>query len=347
MTAHALGGPVQPSTGALRPLTSGEVGITGGFWGDLQRLSATAVIDHALNMMEQHGWLENFDRAASGELKGKPNGMWFVDSESYKILEAMAWALGSEQRTEELEEKYHALVARVAAAQEPDGYLHTYYGREGQEPRWSNMEMGHELYCFGHLLQAGVARLRTGYDDALVEVCRRVADHVVAEFGGPQGRNAICGHAEIEMALLEFGRATGVQAYQDVARLFIERHGDKTLKPTHGDSRTYYQDDEKVREVDVLSGHAVRALYLACGAADVAVEFGDTELAEAVQTQWSNTVAKRTYITGGMGSTNMGEAFGADYQLPPDTSYAETCAGVASSMLSWRLLLATGVSRVK
>lgn len=337
----ALGGPVMPTRSALTPLTPGQVRITGGFWGDLQKLAAEEIIDHALGMMERHGWLANFDRAAAGTLTGKATGMWFVDSETYKILEAMAWTLG-QHPNDELERKYHALVARVAAAQEPDGYLHTYFGRKGQQPRWSDMELGHELYCFGHLIQAAVARLRTGHDDQLVHVARRVADHVLTEFSGPQARSGICGHAEIEMALAELGRATGEQKYLDMARTFVERHGDQTLTPWQNGTRTYYQDDIRVRDTQVLAGHAVRALYLASGAADVALECDDAELASAVHTQWQNTVAARTYITGGMGSTQIGEAFGEDFQLPADTSYAETCAGVASVMLSWRMLLAHG-----
>jgi DUF1680 family protein len=234
-------------------------------------------------------------------------------------------------------------VERVAAAQEADGYLHTSFGRPGQRARYSDLEWGHELYCFGHLLQAAVARLRTGYDDGLVTVARRLVDHVYREFG-PDGRPAVCGHPEIEPALVEFGRATGNGQAVELARLFVERRGTGTLATIEW-GQEYFQDDMPVREATVLRGHAVRALYLASGALDVATEANDLELVRAVEQQWANTVAKRTYITGGMGSHHQDEAFGADYELPSDRAYSETCAGIASIMLSWRLLLRTGDSK--
>jgi DUF1680 family protein len=292
--------------------------------------------------MERIGWIGNFDRAANGTVATNHSGIEFVDSEVYKLLEAMAWELGRGSNLD-LATRYAALVARVAAAQENDGYLHTSFGRPGQRPRYSDLEWGHELYCFGHLLQAAVARLRTGYDDDLVTVARRLVDHVYKEFG-PDGRPAVCGHPEIEAALVEFGRATGNAQAVELARLFVERRGTGTLATIEW-GQEYFQDDIRVREATILRGHAVRALYLAAGALDVATEANDLELLHAVEEQWANTVAKRTYITGGMGSHHQDEAFGADYELPSDRAYSETCAGIASVMLSWRLLLRTGDSK--
>ena len=337
-----LGGPVVPSTGTLRPLASDEVAITGGFWGEKQQLNAEVIIDHCESWMERIGWIGNFDRAADGTIGSNHVGIEFIDSEIYKLLEAMAWELGR-QPSHELEVRYSALVERVAAAQEADGYLHTSFGREGQPSRFSNLEWGHELYCFGHLIQAAVARLRSGHDDLLPAVARRLADHVYEVFG-PTGRNAVCGHPEIEPALAEFSRATGEPRYLELARLFVERRGTGTLGPIqHG--AEYFQDDVPVREATVLRGHAVRALYLTAGALDVAVEHADDELIEVITGQWEQTVARRTYITGGMGSHHLDEAFGADFELPHDRAYSETCAGIASAMLSWRLLLQSGDPR--
>lgn len=339
MLSARQGGPVQPSSSVWRPLGTDEIQVTGGLWGQRQRLNADTILRHCETWMERVGWTGNFDRAAAGTLAGGHSGIEFVDSEVYKLLEAMAWELGR-NRDGDLEARYRALTARVAAAQEPDGYLHTSFGRPGQPPRYSDLESGHELYCFGHLLQAAVARLRTGHDDLLPQVARRLADHVYDQFG-PRGRAGVCGHPEIEMALAELARATGEDRYLELARLLVERRGTGTLRG-HPFGQEYFQDDVPVRAAVTLRGHAVRALYLASGALDVATETSDDELAAAVRRQWANGVARRTYITGGVGSHHQDEAFGDDFELPPDRAYAETCAGIASVMLSWRLLLATG-----
>ncbi|MEK6343092.1 MAG: beta-L-arabinofuranosidase domain-containing protein [Curtobacterium sp.] len=334
-------GPVVPSTSALRPLHLGDLRLTGGYWADWQQRNADAVIAHCETWMERIGWIGNFDAAAAGG-PFEHAGIEFVDSEVYKLLEAMAWqlALGHDQ---DLEDRYSRLVDRVAAAQDPDGYLHTSFGRPWQRPRWSDLEWGHELYSMGHLVQAAVARLRTAGGGRLVDVAIRVADHLVDVFGD-DGREAVCGHPEIEPALVELGRATGDHRYIRLAHLFVERRGHGLLAPIEY-GQEYFQDDVPVRDASVLRGHAVRALYLAAGAVDVAVETGDGQLLHAVEEQWANTVAKRTYLTGAMGAHHQDEAFGADFELPPDREYGETCAAIASNMLSWRLLLETGESK--
>jgi DUF1680 family protein len=339
MPSAKQGGPVEPSAPVLRPLGADEIKVTGGIWADKQRLNSGTILGHCEAWMERIGWTGNFDRAAAGVIGGGHSGIEFVDSEVYKLLEAMAWELGR-QPDDALARRYDALAARVAAAQEPDGYLHTSFGRPGQPPRYHDLAAGHELYCFGHLFQAAVARLRTGHDDLVPQVALRLADHVYERFG-PGGRAGVCGHPEIEMALAELARATGERRYLELARLFIERRGTGTLG-IHRFGPEYFQDDVPVRQATTWRGHAVRALYLAAGALDVATETGDEGLAGAVREQWANGVARRTYITGGVGSRHLDEAFGDDFELPPDRAYAETCAGIASVMLSWRLLLATG-----
>jgi uncharacterized protein len=332
-------GPVLPSSGVLRPLGLDQARLAGGFWGERQERNARATIPHALHWLEETGWLGNFRLAATDDLAPhRRRGREFSDSEVYKLAEAMAWevARGGDASLAELS-------TVVAAAQEPGGYLNTMFGRPGQQPRYSDLTWGHELYCYGHLIQAGVARLRAGVKDALATAAVRAADHVCVEFG-PTGRQVLCGHPGIEMALVELYRATGTGRYLDQARLFVDRRGQATL-PDVELGRAYFQDDVPVRERSALAGHAVRALYLACGAVDVAVETGDDKLLAAVVRQWERTVAARTYLTGGMGSRHEGEAFGEDFELPPDRAYVETCAAVGSVMLSWRLLLATGEVR--
>ncbi|MCG7284925.1 glycoside hydrolase family 127 protein [Cellulomonas sp. ACRRI] len=336
------GRPHAPSSARWQPLGIDEVRLDGGFWGELQHRNATAMIAHAEHWVEQMGWAGNFDLAAAGTLPEGRRGREFSDSEIYKLLEAMAWEVGRTGDAD-LDRRLRALASRVAAAQEPDGYISTMFGRPGQGARWSDPEWGHELYCIGHLIQAGVARARTHGDDELVQVAVRAADHVCAEFG-PDGRQGVDGHPEIESALVELSRLTGERRYLDQARLFVERRGHGVLADIEL-GRSYFQDDEPVRSATTLRGHAVRALYLAAGAADVAVEDGDAALLDAVTGQVRSALARRTYLTGGMGAHHEGESFGLDFELPPDRAYAETCAGIASVLANHRLLLQSGDAR--
>ncbi len=310
--------PVVPSSGPLTPLGLSDVRLLPGFWGSQP---TQTIIDHCYEWMDRVGWIANF--------AGAPRrGREFSDSEVYKLMEAMAWA--GDPRVEEL-------TRVVAAAQEPGGYLNTRW----PAARYTDLEWGHELYCYGHLIQAGVARMRVHGEDELAEVVRRAADHVCARF---MAGNEVCGHPEIEMALIELHRQTGAERYLEMARRFVERRGGPALADVEF-GRAYFQDDLPVRQAEVFRGHAVRALYLACAVVDLAVETGDKDLLETVERQWERTVARRTYLTGGMGSRHSGESFGDDYELPPDRAYNETCAGVASVMLAHRLLLATGDPR--
>ncbi|MGW0823285.1 glycoside hydrolase family 127 protein [Streptomyces sp. NPDC002845] len=333
------GRPVVPARGPQRPLGMDEVAVTGGFWATLQTTNATATLTHCEEWMERLGWLANFDRVADGTTGPDRPGWSFSDSEVYKLIEALAWEYGRSGDAAH-DTAVRRLTARIARAQDTDGYLGTCFGHAGQPPRYSDLEFGHELYCTGHLLQAAVARLRTVGADELVAVARRAADHVCAAFG-PDGLPGVCGHPEIEVGLAELGRALGEERYVEQARLFLDRRGHRTLKDIPF-GRAYFQDDEPIRTAATWRGHAVRQLYLSAAAVDVAVDQGDAELFAAVERQWANAVARRTHLTGGMGSRHQDEGFGEDWELPPDRAYCETCAGVASVMVSWRLYLATG-----
>lgn len=331
--------PVLPGSGDLHPLGIHDVDITDGFWHRMQTTNRDAIVPHIAEWEERTGWLHNVDAVADGSIGGCRTGREFADSEVYKFLESLAWQIGDDDSSP-LTELFDSIVARVAGAQCEDGYLNTCFGSPGQRPRYSDLEWGHELYCYGHLIQAGVARLRSGHHDALVDVALRAADHICRTFG-PGGLERVCGHPEIEVALVELYRATGERRYLDQARLFLERRGHHTLADIEF-GRRYFLDDTPIRRASVLRGHAVRALYLASGSIDAAAETGDSELLGIVEGQYRSALARRTYLTGGMGSHHQDEAFGDDFELPPDRAYCETCAGIGSVMVAWRLLLATG-----
>lgn len=331
--------PLAPDRGTLRPLGGSAVVIESGFWANLQHLNATTMIRHAEDWMEQVGWIGNFDAATAGRVAQERRGREFSDSDVYKLMEAMAWEIG---RTgdDELDRRFRALAARILPAQGADGYINTNFGRPGQPGRYSDFEWGHELYCYGHLFQAAVARLRTSGPDEFTAMAIRTADHVCSEFG-VDGRQNLDGHPEIETALVELSRATGNPAYRAQAKLFVERRGHHTLGDIEW-GRAYFQDEVPVDQATVARGHAVRAMYLAAGAADLAVDLDDAELLRALIGQAQSTLARRTYVTGGMGARHTDEAFGDDFQLPPDRAYSETCAGIGAIQFFQRLLLATG-----
>ncbi|MEV4510257.1 beta-L-arabinofuranosidase domain-containing protein [Dactylosporangium sp. NPDC049525] len=323
-----------PSRGTLRPVDPRRVRITGGFWAQRQAVNGSATIEHCRTWLDRLGWTGNF--AATGTGTSRRRGREFSDSEVYKHVEAMCWESVRPGGTN-YDARLDELTAMIAGAQAADGYLHTAFGRPGQPERYSDLNFGHELYCAGHLIQAGVAAARTGRADGLLAVARRAADHICDTFADAR----ICGHPEIETALVELFRVTGEQRYLDQAARFVDRRGHRSL-PEHEFGWRYFQDAVPVRDGEVFHGHSVRALYLAAGAVDVAVETGDDALLRAVAGQFDRTLARRTYITGGMGSRHLDESFGDDFVLPPDRAYSETCAGVATVMLAHRLLLATG-----
>ena len=343
MHAGPIGPAVPVRESVYTPLGLSEVRTDGGFWAERQQVNRDAVIPHCLDSLESVGWLHNFEAAGTGTLATERVGKVFTDSELYKTMEAMAWE-HARSPSPELERQLEQLTGLIEGAQQPDGYLDTSFGYEGGPPRWSDLDHGHELYCAGHLIQAAVAVARSGGPERVVQAARRLADLVCKTFGA-DGLAAIDGHPEIETALVELYRVTGAERYLEQARLFVDRRGHRTLSDTFFRGRDYYQDETPVREARVLLGHAVRALYLAAGAVDVAVETGDHELLAAVQRQYDTTLARRTYLTGGMGSNYHGESFGDDFELPSERAYAETCAAVASIQLAWRLLLATGEER--
>ena len=329
----------------LRPLGPSRVTILDGFLAERQRVNRERTIPHGFDQLGRSGTLENLRLAAGGDgryqARADNSGATFpfLDSDVYKWLEAVGWELGRAPDPG-LAAAADQAIGLVAAAQRPDGYLNSYVQVVGGGIPHGDLAWGHELYCVGHLIQAAVAWHRALDDDRLLAVAVGAADRVDKELG-PTGREGVDGHPGIEMALVELTRVTGDQRYLGLAARMLDLRGRGLL----GEGRfgaAYWQDHEPVREAATVAGHAVRQLYLDCGAVDVAVELDDHELLAAVERRWRDLVRTRTYLTGGMGSRHRDESFGDPFELPPDRAYAETCAAIASVMLGWRLLLATG-----
>lgn len=340
------GGPVQPrSATVLTPLGFGDVELTDGFLAQLQRENATtSIVKGHAHLERQQAWA-NFENAAARSVGEPYHGPVFEDGEAFKWLEAAAWEhgrAGSEQVAGWLAE-----YARLAAsAQDDDGYLSTFNQAAGKRGRYEWISYDHEIFNMATMIQAAVARYRTSGEEDLLAVARRAADHLDATFGFDKRRET-CGHPLVEMALVELYRVTGEQRYLDLASYFVEMRGHRTLTdPTwQGWTSVYFSDRIPVRETVYPEGHAVRAVYFASGATDVAIETGDEELFEALRRQWDNMVEAKMYVNGSLGSRWEGEAFGDPYELPTDRGYGETCAAIASIQWSWRLLLATGEAK--
>jgi DUF1680 family protein len=329
------------SQACLSPLGLGQVRLGDGYWKRWRDLNRSVTIPLGPERLEEAGSLHDL-RLAAGLAAGSDTGPLYRDSDVYKWLEAVAWERGR-QDDPGLARSHQEMTGLIAAAQQADGYLNSYYQARPELGRFSNLATGHELYCAGHLIQAAIAAHRATGDDGLLTVAVRFADHLCEVFG-PGRLEGVPGHPEIEMALTELHRLTGDSRYLALARYFIDARG-HGLTGAHEFGPAYFQDRVPVREATSVEGHAVRALYLAAGATDVAIETGDTALLEALERQWADMVATRTYLTGGLGSRWEGEAFGEARELPDDRAYCETCAAIASVMWSWRLLLATGNGR--
>ena len=322
----------------LRPIDARGVVIRDGLLADRQRVNREVTLLRGAEELERSGTLDNL-RIAAGRASGERRGMVFSDSDVYKWLEAIAWELGREPSAE-LERLARETTELVAAAQDPDGYLNTWCQVVDPAWRWTDLEMGHELYCAGHLIQAGVASARTTGDTALLTVARRFADLIDQVFGkGTETRTD--GHPEVELALVELYRQTGRRRYLQLADSLTARRGYGMFAGGRFDL-DYYQDADPVRHTRSIVGHAVRALYLAAGVTDIYAETGDEALLASMLRQWDDLSAAKTYLTGGIGSRHHGEAIGDPYELPPDRAYCETCAAIASIMWNWRMLLVTG-----
>jgi len=336
----------------LQPLPLNDVRLLDGFLEPRRRVNRESTLPSQYDHLEQTGRLDNFRRAA-GKIDAPFSGVYFNDSDVYKWLEAAAWTLASDPDPE-LERMVNVAIREIEDAQRQDGYLNTYFTFEKASKRWTDLTHKHELYCAGHLIQAAVAHHRATGSERLLNVARRFADHICDTFGPEEEgkRLGTDGHEEIEMALVELFRDTGDRKDLDQAKFFVDVRGHgllggRTYHGIHGLSggREYHQDHKPLREMREMVGHAVRAVYLNAGAADLYAETGDPTLLEALERLWHNMTTRRMYVSGGIGSRYEDEAFGEDYELPNARAYTETCAAIGSVMWNWRMLAIDGDAR--
>lgn len=320
-----------------------HVKINDNFWSPRLSKHVSATLPVCIDQIEnQTGRIRNFENAAKGE--GEHSGIFFDDSDVYKALEGMAYSLINNPDPE-LEKKADEWIDKFAAAQQPDGYINTFYTLTGLDKRWTNMDK-HEMYCAGHMIEAGVAYYQATGKRKLLDVCIRMTDHMMSKFG-PGKRHWVPGHEEIELALVKLYQTTQEQKYLDFAYWLLEErgHGHGTMGDEGKWDPVYYQDIVPVRRLTDISGHAVRCMYLYCGMADVAALKNDTGYIAAIDRLWDDVVHRNMYITGGIGSSRDNEGFTEDYDLPNLDAYCETCASVGMVLWNQRMNQLTGDSK--
>lgn len=340
----------------IREIPLNKVRITDAFWSPRQRLMTDVTIPYMEKILrdevpgaEKSHAISNF-RMAAGEETGEFYGMVFQDSDVAKWLEAAAYSLALKPDPA-LEARVDEVVALIGRCQQEDGYLNTYFTVKEPQNRWANLLECHELYCAGHMIEAGVALHEAAGKDELLHICIRLADHICDRFMQEEG---IPGHQEIEIGLMRLYHTTGNTRYRSMALRFLDLRGqdpDWFVKhtPKHPgmhyggydiipEDTAYNQSDVPVREQTVARGHAVRQLYMLTAMADAAADTGDEELAAVCQCLFDNITQKQMYITGAVGSTPHHEAFTVDYDLPSDRCYGETCASVAMTFFAHNML---------
>ena len=333
----------QDSLKMIRQVDFSHVKITDNFWSPRLDKHVSATLPVCINQIEnQTGRMQNFVNAAIG--KGEHSGIFFDDSDVYKALEGIAYSLINNPNPE-LERKADEWIDKIAAAQQEDGYINTYYTLTGLENRWTNMDK-HEMYCAGHMIEAAVAYYQATGKRKLLDVSIRMADHMISLFG-PDKRHWVPGHEEIELALVKLYRITKEQKYLDFAYWLLEERGHGYgSKGNEGEwDPFYYQDTVPVRDLESISGHAVRCMYLYCGMADVAALKHDTAYIAAMDRLWDDVVLRNMYVTGGIGSSKNNEGFTDDYDLPNLEAYCETCASVGMVYWNQRMNQFTGDSK--
>ena len=328
--------PQEKTLKLITPVPFSDVRIDDGFWSPRLELHKFETLTVCIDQIEnQTGRMQNFEKAAKGE--GEHSGIFFDDSDVYKALEGMAYSLQI-QPDPVLEAKCDEWIDKFAAAQQPDGYINTYFTLTGLENRWTDIDK-HEMYCAGHMIEAGVAYYKATGKRKLLDVCEKMAAHMMSVFG-PEKRHWVPGHEEIELALVKLYDVTGKKEYLDFAAWLLDQRGHGYGSYVDRDEnywKVHYQDERPVRELETIAGHAVRAMYLYCGMADVASYTQDEGLIAALDRLWDHVVNRNMYITGGIGQSARNEGITEDYDLPNLTAYCETCASVGMVFWNWRM----------
>ncbi len=329
----------------MDPVSFAQVAITDSFW--KPKIDKVAVKTLAACIYQTEvatPRIRNFEKVARG--KGEAHeGIFYDDSDVFKALEAMAYSLKTHPSAE-MEAKCDEWIDKIAAAQQPDGYLNTYYTLRGIQDRYTDMSM-HEDYNAGHMIEAGVAYYNATGKRKLLDVCIKWADHFDSLFG-PGKKHWVTGHQELELALVKLYRVTNNSKYLNLSNWLLAERGHGYAKGytwTDWKDTGYAQDLLPVKDQTQITGHAVRAMYMYTGAADVAALTGDQAYMKAMKAVWEDVVYRNMYITGGIGSAGSNEGFSQDYDLPNEQAYCETCASVGMVFWNQRMNLLTGDSK--
>jgi DUF1680 family protein len=341
----------------VRPVNFTQVKVNDAFWAPKMETNRAVTVPFALQKNEETGRVDNF-RKAAGLMKGPHQGKRYNDSDVFKVMEAAAYTLMLHPDPN-LKKRLDDLIVIIGKAQEPDGYLYTTRTIDPKNPapgagkeRWSNLRVSHELYNVGHMYEAAVAHYLATGEKSFLNIATKNADLLTSTFG-PGKRRGFPGHQEIEIGLSKLYRVTGNQANLDLAKFFLDERGHYFGGEKHDlkdpfavyDSDEYMQNHKPVLEQDEAVGHAVRAMYMYAGMADVAALGGWPEYVKAIDRLWENVVGKKMYLTGGVGARDTSEAFGNAYELPNASAYTETCAAIGNALWQQRLFLLHGEAK--
>ena len=345
LTCICITGSAQINHGyPIDPVPFTSVKVTDNFWGQRLQASREVTIPLAFSKCEETGRYENFVKAAHPNDTYKVEGFSFDDTDVYKTIEGASYSLQT-YPDKKLQKYIDSVLVIVAGAQEPDGYLYTARTMNPKHPhnwagkeRWVAVEnLSHEFYNLGHMIEGAVAHYQATGKRNFLDIAIKYADCVCREIGnGPQQKKYVPGHQIAEMALVKLYMATGDKKYLDQAKFFLDTRGYTSRKDA------YSQAHKPVVEQDEAVGHAVRAVYMYSGMADVAAITGDSSYIKAIDKIWDNIVSKKIYITGGIGARHAGEAFGNNYELPNLSAYCETCAAIGNVYMNYRLFLLHG-----